>query len=330
MKIKLELLSSAAAYREVENRVLKQPVTIEFDRLLKDTFKYQDEPLLYEPYKIVKNIDKKIRNGRITKLDQAHTRRRIFISLIVSRMIRFQRLCFDFLAVEEITLIQFRQAYAHHYHCTKFITEEIKKHSPIQKRIIELAKVGTRVKLDSSSKIPEIEAKLADVTNTTGKNLFRQFINTRKAQDLEEELLKEKEDNFMSSNKFSIEDICYRFINGSDLIPNSINLRTVLSKTLFDRIWKLSPTAQKKLMEMVVSSYKATYSLQIAQLRKKNTKDRKLKWSRKNNIKETSAQDKRELVREHRANGLTQREAAIKIGCSVSSVHKYWKEKAVN
>lgn len=213
MKIKLELLSSAAAYREVEDRVLKQPEGIGYDRLLNDKFKYQDEPLLYEPYKIVKNIDKKIRNGRITKVDQAQTRRKIFISLIVSRMIRFKRFCLDFLAVEEITLIQFRQAYAHHYHCTKFITEAIKKHSPIQKRIIELAKVGTLVKLYPSSKILEIETKLDEVTMATDKNLFRQFLDTRKVEILEEELSKEKVDNFMSSNKFSIEGICYSIIN---------------------------------------------------------------------------------------------------------------------
>lgn len=114
------------------------------------------------------------------------------------------------------------------------------------------------------------------------------------------------------------------------MVPQTINLRTVLFKTLFDRIWKLSPTAQQKLMETIVSSYKTTYSQQIAQLKKKNTKDRKLKWSRKNNIKETSAKDKRELVKELRANGLTQKEVALQIGCSVSLVQKYCAERAVN
>lgn len=324
MKLKLELTSSAAAYREIANRVLQQPIGDKFDELFSRTFSYKDQVLLNAPYEIVKSIDRNIKNGKTIRLEKAQTRRKGFMSLIISRMIRFKCLCPDLLLEEGITLVEFRKDSEHHYHCSNFITEAIINHKPIQKRLTLLARNGKLVQLHTSPKIQELETKLSQVENTSGKNLFRQYVNTNRMQSLNNELAREKEDIFMSSGKFLIEDICYAIINGTDTTPNTIDLRTVENRTLFNRIWRLSPTAQGNLLAAIVSAYKVTYEAQITESRKKNTKDRKLKWSRKNNTKVLSAQDKRELVKKGKAKGLTRKEVSLEIGCQLRLVQKYW------
>jgi hypothetical protein len=325
MKLNLELISSTAAYREIDNRIIQRPIGNEFEEILNGTFSYHDRPIISEPYEIVKAIDRNINNGRTKRVEQAQTRRKGFMSTIISRMIRFKCLCRDLLDEEEIPLVEFKKKLEHQYHSSDFITDAIINHKPIQKGLTVLAKNGKLGRLHTSPKIQKLETELSQLENSTGKNLFRQYVNIKRMRLLKDELSMEKEDSFMSSGKFLIEDICYSIINGTDRTPNTIELKTVERRTLFERIWRLSPTAQQKLIAAIVSVYKVSHKTQIAESRKKNTQDRKLKWSRKNNKKELSAQEKRELVQEGKANGLTQKEVSLKIGCNVRLVQRYWK-----
>ena len=246
------------------------------------------------------------------------------MSVALSRMIRFKILCPDILNNEGIGMNQMVKIFAQHFHSTDFITEVIINKPFIQKKIRQLAKKGKSPNPMVSGATKKIDELLPQTVNTTGKNLFRQYVDSKKEQSLEDKLLKEKEDEFLNGNIFPIEDICYSIVYGSKYAPSEIDFEWREGKWTNDRIWRLSPTAHQKLLDLIVKTYNQRYEKQIVKFRNKKKKDRQSEWSRKNNTKELSAQDKKRLVLVGKASGLTQIKVADQTGIRYRTVQSYW------
>lgn len=312
MKIQPELLTKTAFDREVERRALDQSFSARFIKTCNCVPDNKNKRRLKYTYGIVQGIDSGLSNNKIQNTDSANRMRNIAMSMTTSYMVRNKIVDIDILDAENISLEQVADQYTNDYHRTQLMVESIQNNEFIKNAIHEVANDGKPFKSknhdeiqEAESKIEEFELKLAGASGGMMfyyETIIRQLEN--KIQDL-------KRDEFLTGD-FSIEDICFKVV--ADWNRN----------TLRDAIWYLSKTAQNKLIRLIVKSYKSMYEDEIKAYRKKKNSDRRKEAMKKNNKKSLSAEDKLELVQLGKADGITQKEVAALIGCSVRTVQYYW------
>lgn len=312
MKIQPELLTKTDFNREVEKMAKEQSLTKEFINTCKCDPDNKSKRRLKYTYGIVQGIDSGLSNNTTSKTEEALRMRKIAMSMTISHMKRNKIVDIDILKAENISLEQVGDEYTNDYHRTQLMVESIQKYDFIQNAIRELAKDGKPFKSKNHDEIKEVEEKLDELElKLKGASKGMKLIYDSKIRLLEEKLQDLKRDEFLNGD-FTIEDICFKVVTDW----NRNNLR--------DAIWYLSKTAQNKLIRLIVKSYKSMYEDEINAYRKKKNSDHRKEAMKKNNKKSLSAEDKLELVQLGRADGLTPKEVARQIGCSVRTVQIYW------
>lgn len=312
MNIQPELLTRTAFNREVERRGADHSLSAKFINACNCDPDNKSKRRLKYTYGIVQGIDSGLRNDFTQNMEAALRMRKIAMSMTISHMVKNRIVDIEILATENISLEQIGDEYTKQDHRTQLMVESIHKNDFIQNAIHELAKDGKPYKSKNHDEIQEIEIKLGQlelelVIASPGMKL----VHINNIRLLEEKLYDLKRDEFLNGD-FSIEDICFKVV----IDWNKNNLR--------DAIWYLSKTAQNKLIGLIVKSYKSMYEDEISAYRKKKNKDRRKEAMKKNNTKSLSAEEKRELVQLGKADGITQKEVADQLGCSIRTVQYYW------
>jgi len=312
MKIQPELLTKTAFNREVERRALDQSFSAQFIKTCNCDPDSKSKRRLKHTYGIVQGIDSGLSNNKIHNADAASRMRNIAMSMTTSYMVKNKIVDIAILDAENISLEQVADQYTNDYHRTQLMVESIQNNKFIQNAIHEFAKDGKPYKSKNHDEIQEIEEELDElelklVLETT---VMRLLYDNKKRQ-LEQTLQDLKRDEFLNGD-FSIEDICFKVV--TDWNRNSLR----------EAIWYLSKTAQNKLIRLIVKSYKSMYEDEIKAYRKKKNSDQRKESMKKYNKKSLSAEEKLELVQLGKADGLTPKEVATQISCSVRTVQIYW------
>ncbi len=312
MKIQPELLTKTAFNREVERRAKDQSFSARFIRTCNCDLDNKSKRRLKHTYGIVQGIDSGLSNNKIHNVDAASRMRNIAMSMTTSYMVRNKIVDIAILDAENISLEQVADQYTKRYHLTQLMVESIQKNEFIKNAIYELAKDGKPYKSKNHDEIHKIEEELDEleiklVLETTAMKLLYH----NKIRQLEQTLQDLKRDEFLNGD-LSIEDICFKVV--TDWNRNNLS----------EAIWYLSQTAQNKLIRLIIKSYKSMYEDEISAYRRKKNNDRRKEAMKKYNKKSLSAEDKLELVQLGKADGLTQKEVATQIGCSVRTVQYYW------
>lgn len=326
MNIQSELLTKTEFKREFKRRVLSNPLTNPYLKIASCDLDSKEKKLLNETYKKVKSIESMIQKNWIENIDGANRMKEISRSMTISRMVRNRIADVDILTEEFITLEEVEQEYAIHYHRSQLITETILKHEFIQNAITELAKDGKPFKSKNHDEIVEIEIEIYELEFSllTGMSVVKKVLINNRKQLLERRHQELKDDDFLNS-EFPIEDICYKIVADIKAVNMSGDSITEFDSKSFENcIWFFSKTAQNKLRDMIVNSYKSMYEDEISAYRKKKNNEHRKESMKKYNKKLLSAEDKLELVQLGKAEGITQKEVAAQIGCSVRTVQIYW------
>lgn len=312
MKIQPELLTKTAFDREVERRALDQSFSARFIKTCNCVPDNKNKRRLKYTYGIVQGIDSGLSNNKIQNTDSANRMRNIAMSMTTSYMVRNKIVDIDILDAENISLEQVADQYTNDYHRTQLMVESIQNNEFIKNAIHDLAKDGKPFKSKNHDEIHEAESKIEEFElKLTGASGGMTFYYETMIRQLENKIQDLKRDEFLNGD-FSIEDICFKVV--TDWNRNSLR----------EAIWYLSKTAQNKLIRLIVKCYKHMYVDEISAYRKKKNSDRRKESMKKYNKKTLSAEDKLELVQLGKADGITQKEVAALIGCSVRTVQYYW------
>jgi hypothetical protein len=286
----------------------------------------KEKKLLHETYKKVKSIDYMIQKNWTEKIEDANRMKEISRSMTIHRMVKNKIADVDILNEGIITLEEVELEYAIHYHRSQLITETILEHELIQNAIVELAKDGKPYKSKNHDEIVKIENEIDELEFSLLKEVsdIKKLLINNKKLSLERRHQELKDDDFLNS-EFPIEDICYKIFNDIKSFNIAGDTIAMFNGHSFENsIWFFSKTAQNKIIDLIVKSYKSMYENEILEYRKNKNKDHKKEYMKKHNKKSLSAQDKRDLVQLGKADGLTQSEVAEQIGCSERTVQYYW------
>lgn len=326
MEIQPLLLTKAGFNREIERRAKTNPVTNEFLKVAQCDLGLRDKKLLNEAYSKVRNIDFMLQNNRIDKINDANRMREIRRSMTISRMARNGIADIDILDEDFSMLQEVEQEYTLQYYRTQLIFESINEHDFIQNAIAELAKDGKPYKSNNYDEIRKIEKELEelDMKQSIETSKPKKLRGILKMNNLETKLQELREEDFLNS-EFPIEDICYKLVTDNKRTTMSGEITVWFNSVSFkNSIWFLSKTAQNKLIDLIVKSYKSMYEEEIVEYRNNKYKESKKESMKKHNKKALSPEDKHELVQIGKAEGLTQTEVAKQIGCTTRTVQRYW------
>lgn len=325
MSIKKELRSLAGAKREIENRAKRQSFAADFIKNCKCDLDNKSKRRLNYTYGIVKRIDSKLKNNTINNVNSALRLRSVACSMTKNYMIRYKFVDVDILEAENISIDQLGESYNIKYHQTEFIAECIQNNKFIQNKIIELAKEGKPFITKNRNEIRDIEEELDILDkNLKGATKVESLFWKAQINSHEENLQRLKQEDFTKS-QYSIEDICFKIV--SDCRRNTVFMddsNIFNGNDLKDTLWYFSETAQNKLIDLIVRTYKEINKSDIYQDRINRNKEYKKEFMKKYNKKDLSAQDKRELIKIGKAEGNTKKEIAMQIGCSVRTVQINW------
>lgn len=326
MKIQPELLTKAAFKREIEKRMASNPQMDKFMKSVRYDLDDKDIELLHEPYREVRSIDSILKNKKTEKIEIVRRMRDIAIRRTINRMVRYKIV--DNAIIDEgiISLDQVAIEHCQSYHSTKLIVETIRAYKFLQDVITELAKDGKPFKSKNHDQIERIKDKLEKLQSELEmhtcigmRSLYKQIIKGWKKR------IQQLRQDDMINYDVPINDICYKIV-----ADGNRNVSVGTEQNLFDgfafedSIWYLSNTSKKKLIGLIVKFYKAMFKDEILEFRKNKNKDHKKEYMKKYNKKSLTAEDKLELVQLGKADGITQKEVAALIGCSVRTVQYYW------
>jgi len=315
MEIQKHLLTKAGFYRECDKRAEGNSRSF-----LKDhhqSYNEQNEALVNEYYSKTRSIDRLLKMRNTEKIEEATKLKNVFKSTTIGRIIRYNYLDEEILKHGIISEEDLDSEYTEHIHCTDLIVETIFENEFIQGQIIEYSKNAKDYKSKNYDEIKEIEAELALIGKLSKSDIheYMRISDSGKIKELQKKIEMLKYDDLLNSD-YPIENICAKVLSDPTVELNEYPLGSI--------IWSLSKTAQDKLIDLIVKSYKTVNADKIEEFRKENTRQYKQQYAKKYNKKQLSIEDKRRLVQTGKSDGLTQKEVAKNLGCSVRTVHSYW------
>lgn len=317
MEIQQHLLNKAEFYRECEKR--EAGLTLSFLQDYSHSGNEKAERLVNEYYAKARSLHRLLRMGNTSKVETATNLMKTYKSMTNGRIIRYNFIDVEIFKHGVISEEELDQEYTKHFHRTDLIIETILDNKFIQDRILECSKNATDYTPTKSGELIEIEKELKRISGLFRSD-YREYMKELSNGNIDE-LRKEQEKlkyiELLNSN-YPVENICAKVVDNSVVWFEE--------QLLWSRIWSLSKTSQEKLIGLMVKSYKSENAVEIKEFRSENNKQYKKLYAKKYNKKELTPEDKRRLVQEGKNSGLTQKEVAIKLGCVVRTVSKYWKE----
>lgn len=258
MEIQTELLSLAGAKRIIEKTAAANSQTEEFIKTCNYEPNNKSKRRLNNIYGIVKRIDSCLINGFIQDIESALRIRNIAMSMVISYMVRYRIVDIDILTTENITLEQIGDEYTKHYHRQQLIVEWIRKFEFVQNAINELANEGKPFMSKNHDEIRSIEEKLDEFEQKlVGASKAMTFAYNTIKRPYEERLQILKQEDFLNG-AFTIEDICTKIVLDGKRSSSFSQTDNIFNENSFENlIWFLSKTAQNKLIELIVKSYKS-------------------------------------------------------------------------
>ena len=315
MEIQKHLLTKAGFYRECDKRA--EGSSMSFLKDYQQSYNERNETLVNEYYSKTRSIDRLIKMRNTEKIEEATKLMNVFKSATIGRIIRYNYLDEEILKDGIISEEDLDSEYTEHVHCTDLIVETILENEFIQGQIIEYSKNAKDYKSKNYDEIKDIESELQMISRLR-KSDMREYLRVRnsgKINELVKKIEMLKYDDLLNSD-YPIENICAIVLSDPTVELNEYPLDSI--------IWSLSKTAQDKLIDLIVKSYKTVNADKIEKFRKENTRQYKQQYAKKYNKKELSAEEKRIKVQLGKCKGLTPREVAEQMKCSIRTVQIYW------
>lgn len=315
MKIQQHLLNNAKFYRECDK--IEGGLTRSF---LKDYSHSENENaarLVNEYYAKARSVHRLLRMGNTTKVESATNLLKTFKSMTIGRIIRYKFIDVEIFKQGVISEEELDREYTKHVHCTDLIVETIIDNKFVQDRILECSMNVTDYKPKKSDELIEVEKELKRISGLLRSDIheYTKELSSGKINELSKEQERLELIELFNSD-YPVENICHDVVNNSVEWFDEQRLRT--------RIWSLSKTSQDKLIDLMVKSYKKENAVEIKEFKNEKIKQYKRLYAKKYNKKELTADDKRRLVQEGKSDGLTQKEVAGKLSCSIRTVREYW------